>query len=90
VTSLRRLTLHTDTLLNTTVTCHGPDLAIYDWEAILVVLCAKLFSSNGQSDSIGDTLTQGTGGDLDTGKLDLWVSSSHRMVDRSVIVSDLV
>lgn len=86
----RRLTLHTDTLLDTTITSHRPNLAIDNWESILVVLRSKLFSSYGQTDSIGDTLTQRSRSDFNTWKLDLGMTSSHSMMDRGVIISDLV
>jgi hypothetical protein len=86
----KKLTLHTDTLLDTTVTSHCPNLAIDNWESILVVLRSKLFSSYGQTDSIGDTLTQRSSSDLNTWKLDFGVTSSHSMMDRGVIISDLV
>jgi hypothetical protein len=86
----RSLTFHTDTLLDTTITSHSPDFAIDNGETILVVLSSKLFTSYSQSDGIGDTLTKRTGGDFNTWELDLGVTSSHSMVDWSMVVPDLV
>jgi hypothetical protein len=85
-----RLTLHTDTFLDTSISSHCPDLAVYNGETLLVVLSTKLLACNSHTNGIGDTLTEGTGSNLNTGELDLGMSSCHSVVDRGVIVFDLI
>lgn len=47
-------------------------------ETLLVVFGTQMCLSNGKTNSVGNTLTQGTGGDFNTREIVLWMSSRSK------------
>jgi hypothetical protein len=84
------LTFLTHTLLKTSVTSHAPDLAIDNWESILVEPRPELLPGHSETDRIGNALAERTGRALHTGELDLRVSSRDTVSDGSVVLLDRV
>lgn len=80
----------THTFLNTAISSHTPNPAIYDWVSLLVVLSAQLLARHGHPDGIGDTLSEGPGGDFHTWELNLGMPSGDSVEFGSVVGFDSV
>lgn len=85
-----QLTFLANTLLQTTVTGETPDLVLDDRKSVLVVSCSHVLIGDGESDGVGNTLTEKTGGQFDTWELDLGVASSNPVHGRGMVLLDLV
>jgi len=61
-----RAGLGSDTFLETSISEETVGEVVEDLETVLVVDGTHVSLGNGETDSVSDTLTEGTGGDLDT------------------------
>lgn len=59
------------TYLQTGIANHTPGHIVDDGKSRFVVVCGKVFRSHGETDRVCETLTEGTGCDLNAVVLDL-------------------
>lgn len=84
------LTFLADTFLQTAITSETPDLVLDDRKSVPIVSGSHVLVGHGESDGVGNTLTEKTGGQFDTWELNLGVTGSNAVHGRSMVLLNLV